>query len=356
MVDRQEGHVLGIEFDERRERDLLIGDRRLDVELVQRVRVRLQPGRDLENHVVGVQLREVLRHLALPEGVVERLVDDRRLNPEARGLVAVDRQRQHRAVGLLIGCDVLQLRQRLQLRQQFRRPLVQLVEIGILQRVLILRARCSAADIEILRGLEKKRRARHACELGAEPGDDLVRACLALVAWLQSDDDESVVDRPRAADKGGPACHVRILGDHVGELVLQPHQLTDVIAQDPDVAGWATFVGGSRPINNGFVVIGLKPRDQRKASADQIITRLRAKFTSVPGTTFFLQAAQDLNVGGRTSRTQYQYTLQDPDLDELNEWAPKLLAKLQALPQLKDVATDQQTNSSMLSLAIDRDQ
>ncbi|HLX78984.1 MAG TPA: multidrug efflux RND transporter permease subunit, partial [Burkholderiales bacterium] len=140
------------------------------------------------------------------------------------------------------------------------------------------------------------------------------------------------------------------------EMVRLQHQLTDVIAQDPDVAGWATFVGGSRPINNGFVVIGLKPRDQRKASADQIITRLRAKFTSVPGTTFFLQAAQDLNVGGRTSRTQYQYTLQDPDLDELNEWAPKLLAKLQALPQLKDVATDQQTNSSMLSLAIDRDQ
>jgi multidrug efflux pump subunit AcrB len=141
-----------------------------------------------------------------------------------------------------------------------------------------------------------------------------------------------------------------------GEMVKLQHRLTDVVAQDPDVAGWATFVGGSRPINNGFVVIGLKPRSERKATADQVIARLRAKLAGVQGATYFLQAAQDLNVGGRTSRTQYQYTLQDPDLDELNEWAPKLLAKLRSLPQLRDVATDQQTNSTMLALTIDRDQ
>jgi hydrophobic/amphiphilic exporter-1 (mainly G- bacteria), HAE1 family len=141
------------------------------------------------------------------------------------------------------------------------------------------------------------------------------------------------------------------------EMDRLQHLLTDVIARDPDVAGWATAVGGgARPLNNGFVVIGLKPRSERKASADQIISRLRASFASVPGATFFLQAAQDLNVGGRLTRTQYQYTLQDPDLDELNEWAPKLLAKLQALPQLRDVATDQQANSTTLSLTIDRDQ
>jgi len=140
------------------------------------------------------------------------------------------------------------------------------------------------------------------------------------------------------------------------EMVRLQHRLTDVIAQDPDVASWATSVGGSRPLNNGFVVIGLKPRDQRSANADQIISRLRAKFADVPGATFFLQSAQDLNVGGRLSRTQYQYTLLDPDLDELNEWAPKLLGKMKALPQLRDVATDQQTNSTMLSLVIDRDQ
>ena len=83
-----------------------------------------------------------------------------------------------------------------------------------------------------------------------------------------------------------------------GEMVRIQHQLTDVIAQDPDVASWATAVGGNRPLNNGFVVIALKPRAERKASADQVISRLRAKLSSVPGATFFLQAAQDLNVGG----------------------------------------------------------
>jgi multidrug efflux pump subunit AcrB len=140
------------------------------------------------------------------------------------------------------------------------------------------------------------------------------------------------------------------------EMVRLQRQLTDVIADDHDVASWAASVGGARPLNNGFIVMSLKPRDQRTATADQIVNRLRAKFTDVSGATFFLQAAQDLNVGGRLSRTQYQYTLLDPDLDELNEWAPKLLDKLKALPQLKDVATDQQTNSTMLSMTIDRDQ
>jgi hydrophobic/amphiphilic exporter-1 (mainly G- bacteria), HAE1 family len=140
------------------------------------------------------------------------------------------------------------------------------------------------------------------------------------------------------------------------EMVRLQHRLTDIIQDDPDVAGWATGLGGNRPLNNGFVVIGLKPRDERKASADQIVNRLRAKFADVPGATFFLQAVQDLNVGGRLTRTQYQYTLQDPDLDELNTFAPKLLEKLKAVPKLKDVATDQQTDSSMLAVTIDRDQ
>ena len=113
---------------------------------------------------------------------------------------------------------------------------------------------------------------------------------------------------------------------------------------------------GTRPVNNGFVVIGLKPRDERSASADQIINRLRPQLAKVPGATLFLQAAQDLNIGGRTTRTQYQYTLQDSDINELNDWAPRLLAKLQKLPMLRDVASDQQTSSGMLSLTIDRDQ
>ncbi len=140
------------------------------------------------------------------------------------------------------------------------------------------------------------------------------------------------------------------------EMVRRQHLLTDVLARDPDVQSWATAIGGSRSLNNGFVVISLKPRDQRADSADQIIARLRREIARVPGATIFLQAAQDLNVGGRLARTQYQYTLQDADLNELNEWAPRLLAQLQKLPMLRDVASDQQTDSSMLSLTIDRDQ
>jgi hydrophobic/amphiphilic exporter-1 (mainly G- bacteria), HAE1 family len=140
------------------------------------------------------------------------------------------------------------------------------------------------------------------------------------------------------------------------EMVRREHLLTDVLARDPDVQSWATAIGGSRSLNNGFVAISLKPRDQRADSADQVIARLRREIARVPGATIFLQAAQDLNVGGRLARTQYQYTLQDADLNELNEWAPRLLAQLQKLPMLRDAASDQQTDSSMLSLTIDRDQ
>jgi hydrophobic/amphiphilic exporter-1 (mainly G- bacteria), HAE1 family len=140
------------------------------------------------------------------------------------------------------------------------------------------------------------------------------------------------------------------------EMVRRQHLLTDIIARDPDVASYGAFIGGNRPVNTGFLILGLKPRDQRTASADQIISRLRRNIAQVPGATAFLQAAQDLNVGGRTTRTQYQYTLQDADITELNNWAPKLLAQLAKLPQLRDTASDQQTFGTMLSLAIDRDQ
>jgi HAE1 family hydrophobic/amphiphilic exporter-1 len=140
------------------------------------------------------------------------------------------------------------------------------------------------------------------------------------------------------------------------EMVQLERRLTDVLARDPGVETWAAFVGGGRPLNNGFVVLGLKPRDQRDATADQIIDRLRQKVAAVSGGTVFLQASQDLNVGGRLSRTQYQYTLQDANLEELNVWAPRLLEQLKQLPQLRDVASDQQNSSSKLSLVIDRDQ
>jgi HAE1 family hydrophobic/amphiphilic exporter-1 len=140
------------------------------------------------------------------------------------------------------------------------------------------------------------------------------------------------------------------------EMWRLERNLMAVIAKDPAVESWGAFVGGGRPLNNGFVVLGLKPRDQRDATADQVIERLRKKIATVPGGTVFLQAAQDLNVGGRTSRTQYQYTLQDANLDELNAWAPRLLEQLKKLPQLRDVASDQQNSSTKLALVIDRDQ
>jgi hydrophobe/amphiphile efflux-1 (HAE1) family protein len=139
------------------------------------------------------------------------------------------------------------------------------------------------------------------------------------------------------------------------EMVRRQHALLDVVSSDPGVESYGTGLGGTRPINNGFVIIGLKPRDERDASADQIINRLRPQLAKVPGATLFMQAAQDLNIGGRTSRTQYQYTLQDSDINELNDWAPKELAALQKLPMLRDVASDQQTTSGMVSLEIDRD-
>ena len=140
------------------------------------------------------------------------------------------------------------------------------------------------------------------------------------------------------------------------EMVRLQHQLTDVLAADPAVASWGASVGGSRPINNAFAILGLKPRNQRDVTADQVITRLRKKMGMVKGATLYLQAAQDLNVGGRLTRTQYQYTIQDADLEELNNWAPRLLAAMQKLPELRDVASDQQNKSTKLALVIDRDQ
>jgi HAE1 family hydrophobic/amphiphilic exporter-1 len=140
------------------------------------------------------------------------------------------------------------------------------------------------------------------------------------------------------------------------QMVKVQHRLTDIIGKDPDVASYGASVGGSRPINNGFLIMSLKPKDERSSSADEVIRRLRQKFNSVTGGTAYLQAIQDINIGGRTTRTQYQYTLQDSDLDELNTWAPQLLQAMQKLPELRDVASDQQTNSTKVSLVIDRDQ
>jgi multidrug efflux pump subunit AcrB len=136
-------------------------------------------------------------------------------------------------------------------------------------------------------------------------------------------------------------------------------QLTvnQIVQADPDVANVVSFIGsGSGSTGNtGTVFVDLKPIPPRKTSADAIIGRLRPQLGRLAGVSLFLQAVQDIRVGGRSSRTQYQYTLQDADLDELRDWAPKVLDRFRKIPILKDVATDQQTSGLTLQLGIDRD-
>jgi HAE1 family hydrophobic/amphiphilic exporter-1 len=139
-------------------------------------------------------------------------------------------------------------------------------------------------------------------------------------------------------------------------MIQRQQELGKIVMADPDVANVAMSVGGSGAINLGRFFITLKPRDDRKATADDIIARLRPQLEKVEGARLYMQAAQDVRVGGRASRTQYQLTLQDADVDELTTWSTRILEKLKTLPQLRDVATDQQTQGTTLTLTIDRDQ
>ena len=133
-------------------------------------------------------------------------------------------------------------------------------------------------------------------------------------------------------------------------------EFAKTVAADPDVSSVVAFTGGSgNPTNTGRMFVSLKPLGERKASADQVIDRLRGKLAHVPGAALFLQAVQDLRIGGRQSNAQYQFTLQSNDLADLNRFAPRMLAKLRELRPLRDVATDQQNRGLMASLVIDRD-
>ncbi|HEY3202598.1 MAG TPA: multidrug efflux RND transporter permease subunit [Thermoanaerobaculia bacterium] len=130
-------------------------------------------------------------------------------------------------------------------------------------------------------------------------------------------------------------------------------QFVDTVARDPDVESANGFLGGGLS-NSGRMFVSLKPRDQRKATADQIIARLRGKLAHVPGATLVLQPVQDVRVGGRPSAAQYQFTLRGDDSKELLEWAPKVFERLGKLPELTDVTSDQQNKGLQASLAIDR--
>jgi multidrug efflux pump len=135
-------------------------------------------------------------------------------------------------------------------------------------------------------------------------------------------------------------------------------QLASIILKDPDVASLSSFIGvdGTNVTpNSGRFLINLKPRDERKEDASEIIRRLQPNLEQVPGITLYMQPVQDLTVEDRVSRTQYQYSLEDASVTELGEWAPKIVQKLQSLPELRDVASDQQNHGLEASLTIDRD-
>jgi hydrophobe/amphiphile efflux-1 (HAE1) family protein len=133
----------------------------------------------------------------------------------------------------------------------------------------------------------------------------------------------------------------------------------DVVLKDPDVANFATFTGttgGAQTANTGRGFIVLKPRDERHLTSSQIIDRLRPQLAKIQGATLFLQPAQDITVGGRIARASFQYTLQDADISELNEWSDKLLEKMRALPELADVSSDLLASAPQLKITINRDQ
>jgi hydrophobe/amphiphile efflux-1 (HAE1) family protein len=131
----------------------------------------------------------------------------------------------------------------------------------------------------------------------------------------------------------------------------------EVILKDPDVATAGAAIGGgaSSGMNTGRLFISLKPWDERKATEGEIIQRLRPQLAKVPGIITYLQPVQSIQIGGRLSRTQYQYTLQDVDMEELRQWAPKMQEKLKSLPGLQDVASDLEQQSPQLMIRINRD-
>jgi hydrophobe/amphiphile efflux-1 (HAE1) family protein len=132
-----------------------------------------------------------------------------------------------------------------------------------------------------------------------------------------------------------------------------------VVQHDPAVASVVSAIGaglGGQTANNGRMYITLKPWSERADTATQVIARIDRKMEAVPGIKLYMQPAQDVSVGARLGRTLYQYTLQDPNSDELNQWAPKILAKMQQIPLLADVTSDQENAGTTETLTYDRDQ
>jgi multidrug efflux pump len=134
-------------------------------------------------------------------------------------------------------------------------------------------------------------------------------------------------------------------------------ELAKVVLQDPAVESLSSFIGAdgtNTTTNSGRMSINLKPLNQRRLSASDVIRRLKSKLDQVQGIELFMQPVQNISVDDRVSRTQYQYTLEDPDANELNDWTSRFVGQLKQLPELEDVATDQQTGGLAVSLVIDR--
>ena len=130
---------------------------------------------------------------------------------------------------------------------------------------------------------------------------------------------------------------------------------TDIVLQDPAVDSVISFTGGGSGGSTARMFGQLKPLSERKLSVDQVIARIRSKSAKIPGAALYLQAAQDLNVGGRFGGAQYQYTLQADNLGDLTHWAPIIMQRLQKIPELRDVNSDQQMHGLQSSIVIDRD-
>lgn len=133
--------------------------------------------------------------------------------------------------------------------------------------------------------------------------------------------------------------------------------LAGVVLKDPAVESLSSFIGidgTNTTLNSGRLLINLKPLDKRRASATEVIRRLQPELAKIEGITLFMQPAQDLTVDARVSRTQYQYTIEDPNTEELNVWAPKVVEALRRRPELSDVSSDQQDKGLRISITIDR--
>jgi len=140
-------------------------------------------------------------------------------------------------------------------------------------------------------------------------------------------------------------------------MAEKQQQLAQVILKDPAVESLSSFIGidgTNTTLNSGRILINLKPLDVRRIDATAVMNRLQTALVSVDGITLYMQPVQDLTVEDRVSRTQYQYTLESPNADELNMWTTRFVDRLKTLPQLQDVATDQQTGAAQTTLVIDR--